>query len=74
MTDLRARFPIGLRVKLSPAWFRAMAVAHTPRHVEARFTVTGYGQSGRSVRVLRDGRVTPIAYHHSFLEPAEGAS
>jgi hypothetical protein len=55
---------IGTRIKMS-----LLGVARNPRLASKEGTIVGNSRINNSVRVLFDGRRTPLSLHPDYLEP-----
>ena len=55
--------PIGTRVKIS-----ALGAARNPRLAQKQGTIIGSSRLNRSVRVLFDGRKSPMSLHRDYIE------
>lgn len=62
----RDKFEKGMRVTLSDRG-AARLKKYSP---DTMGTVVGFSRSPDCVRIVRDGHVTPDAYHMNFWEPA----
>ena len=62
--DRRASIAIGERCKLT-----SLGDARNPRLAGRQGTVVGSGRLNSSVRVLFDGRKTPMSLHKNYIEP-----
>jgi hypothetical protein len=55
---------IGMRVRLS-----ALGLKRSPKTDTHKGVIVGVNSTSSSVRVLLDGRRTPLALHSSYIEP-----
>ena len=60
-----SRIFIGARVKMSQ-----LGKARNPRFADKEGTIVGSSRLNNSVRVLFDGRRTPLSLHPDYVEPS----